>query len=142
MSPPRKSCENVMLPCCGVSPGPKSCTPHPEPNCSKSSADSPPMSPGTGLVVTPMPGDIGGLSAELFEQFGSGWGVQLLGPGETPQHGSITFSQLFLGGLIVGIRPEVLLTGFNLGGYGECGQACRDFGLDGALSASASRPSE
>ena len=96
----------------------------------------------TGLVVTPMPGDIGGLSAELFEQFGSGWGVQLLGPGESPQHGSITFSQLFTGGLIVGIRPDVFLTGFNFGGYGECGQACRDLGLDGRLSPSASRPSE
>jgi hypothetical protein len=94
------------------------------------------------LVVTPMPGDIGGLSGELFDQFGSGWGVQLLGPGETPQHGSITFSQLFQGGLIVGIRPDVLLTGFGFGGYGDCGAACRDFGLDASLSASATRLSE
>jgi hypothetical protein len=96
----------------------------------------------TPLVVTPMPADIGGLSGELFEQFGSGWGVQLLAPDETPQHGSITFSQLFLGGLVVGIRPNGLLTGFNFGGYGECGASCRDFGLDARLSASATRPSE
>jgi hypothetical protein len=96
----------------------------------------------TPLVVTPMPGDIGGLSGELSEQFGAGWGVQLLGPGESPQHGSITFSQLFRGGLVVGVRPDVMLTGFGFGGYGDCGAACRDFGLDGRLSPSATRPSE
>jgi hypothetical protein len=96
----------------------------------------------TPLVVTPMPGDIGGLSGELFEQFGSGWGVQLLGPGEAPRHGSLTFSQLFLGGLVVGVRSKGLLTGFNFGGYGDCGASCRDFGLDARLSPSAKRPSE
>jgi hypothetical protein len=96
----------------------------------------------TPLVVTPMPGDIGGLSGELFEQFGSGWGVQLLAPGQAPQHGSLTFSQLFLGGLVVGVRSKGLLTGFNFGGYGDCGASCRDFGLDAKLSASATRPSE
>jgi hypothetical protein len=96
----------------------------------------------TPLVVTPMPGDIGGLSGEFFEQFGTGWGVQLLDPGATPQHGSLTFSQLFIGGLVVGVRPNGLLTGFNFGGYGDCGASCRDFGLDGRLSASATRRSE
>jgi hypothetical protein len=96
----------------------------------------------TRLVVTPMPGDIGGLSGELFGRFGSGWGVQLLGVGESPEHGSLTFSQLFRGGLVVGLRPDVLLTGVDFGGYGDCGGACRDFGLDARLSASATRPTE
>lgn len=94
----------------------------------------------TRLVVTPMPGDIGGLSSELFEQFGAGWGVQLLGEGETPQHGSITFSQLFEGGLIVGIRPDRVLTGVSLAGYADCGLACRDFGLDAKLTPAAFPP--
>ena len=94
------------------------------------------------LVVTPMPGDIGGLSGELAAQFGAGWGVQLLAVGESPQHGSITFSQLFRGGLVVGIAPDVVLTGVDFGGYGDCGGSCRDFGLDARLSASATRPAE
>lgn len=88
----------------------------------------------TPLVVTPMPGDIGGLSPELFDQFGAGWGVQLLGPGETPQHASITRSQLFRGGLIVGLRPDRVLSGIGLDGYTDCGASCRDFGLDGTMS--------
>jgi hypothetical protein len=95
----------------------------------------------TSLAVTPMPGDIGGLSDEQLGQFGAGWGVQLLGAGERPRHGSITFSQLFRGGLVVGVGPDAFLTGFNFGGYGDCGSACRDFGLDATLSASATRPS-
>jgi len=89
-----------------------------------------------------MPGDIGGLSGELGGELGSGWGVQLLDDGEEPRHGSITFSQLFRGGLVVGLRPDVLLTGVDFGGYGDCGGACRDFGLDARLGPSATRPTE
>jgi hypothetical protein len=68
--------------------------------------------------------------------------VQLLAAGEAPHHGSLTFSQLFVGGLVVGVRSKGLLTGFGFGGYGDCGASCRDFGLDARLSASATRPSE
>ena len=89
----------------------------------------------TRLVVTPMPGDIGGLSPELQDQFGEGWGVQFpIAPGQPPIHGSVNVSQLFEGGLIVGIRPDRVLSGVELGGYMQCGGACRDFGLDGKFS--------
>lgn len=92
----------------------------------------------TPLVVTPMPGDIGGLSPELFDQFGSGWGIQLLGPGESAQHASITRSQLYRGGLIVGIRPDRVLSGIGLDGYTACAPACRDFGLDAEMRVASS----
>jgi hypothetical protein len=81
-----------------------------------------------------MAGDIGGLSPERFDQFGAGWGVQFLSPGDRPQHASSTFSELFLGGLIVGVRPDRVLTGISLNGYADCGPSCRDFGLDGKMS--------
>lgn len=93
----------------------------------------------TRLAVTPMPGNIGGLSGELFDQFGEGWGVQFPIPaGQAPVHGSISISHLFDGGLIVGLRPDRVLTGFGFSGYGQCGGACRDFGLDGKMSYSTS----
>jgi hypothetical protein len=85
----------------------------------------------TRLAVTPMPGDFGGLSSQLTEQFGMGWGAQFPAP---PVHASRTVSQLYLGGLIVGIRPGRVLSGFDFSGYGECGGSCRDLGLDGTLS--------
>ncbi len=91
----------------------------------------------TRVVVTPMPGDIGGLSPEL-PQFGEGWGVQFpVAPGSAPAHASISLSQLFRGGLIVGMRPDRVLTGVDLEGYAECG-VCRDLGLDGKVSFAAS----
>ena len=89
----------------------------------------------TRLVITPMPGDIGGLSAELFPTFGEGWGVQFpVAAGGTPQRGVHAISQLFGGGLIVGLRPDRVLTGFDISGYAQCGATCRDLGLDGRLT--------
>ncbi len=87
----------------------------------------------TRLVVTPLPGDIGGQSGELFDQFGSGWGVQFpVIPPAAPVHTPFSATHIFVGGLVVGLAPDVVLTGFNFG-FGECGAACRDFGQDGTL---------
>jgi hypothetical protein len=90
------------------------------------------------LVVTPMPGDVGGLSGELFSQFGVGWGIQFPVPSsQPPVRGPIDASHLFRGGLMIGIAPDRVLTGADFGGYGACG-TCRDLGLDGRVSFSAS----
>jgi hypothetical protein len=89
----------------------------------------------TRVVITPMPGDIGGLSPELFGRFGEGWGVQFpVAAGQAPQRGARAISQLFEGGLIVGLRPDRVLTGFDISGYAQCGATCRDLGLDGRLT--------
>lgn len=88
----------------------------------------------TRLVVTPMPGDIGGQSPELFGQFGVAWGVQFPVPATgSPVHTPVTATRLFRGGLIVGLAPDIVLAGF---GYfdGDCGASCRDFGLDGTVT--------
>lgn len=93
----------------------------------------------TPLVVTPMPGDFGGLSDELFAQFGRGWGVQLVGAGQTPQHNGSQAkfgppaSALFVGGLFVGIRPGHLMSGIGLHGIDDCVPTCRDLGLNGQM---------
>ncbi|HZH42278.1 MAG TPA: hypothetical protein VFD85_14790 [Gemmatimonadales bacterium] len=84
----------------------------------------------TRVALTPMPGDIGGTDQHLAAQFGTGWGVQFPDP---PQIGAHSLSQLFLGGLIVGIRPDRVLTGFDRGGYVDC-TTCRDLGLDGRVT--------
>lgn len=87
----------------------------------------------TSLVVTPMPGDIGGQGGALFEQFGRGWGVQFpvgeAGPSPAgPNH-------LFSGGLLIGIAPNVVLSAVDIGSYNfECQGSCIDLGLDGELT--------
>jgi hypothetical protein len=95
----------------------------------------------TRLVVTPMPGDIGGsFSGELFGQFGVGWGIQFPVPaGEAPQHADPVVSQIFNGGLIVGVpaqngRPARVLIGTDAAGELACGATCRDLGLDGVVT--------
>ena len=87
----------------------------------------------TRLVVTPGPGDVGAGQLALSEDLGNGWGVQFpVNPGERPRYGDITVSQLFLGGLIVGIRPDRILSGLELNGYIlPCD--CRAFGPEGKL---------
>jgi len=85
----------------------------------------------TRLVVTAGPGDIGNTGLDFVHQLGLGWGVQFpVNPGEHPRHGPIAVSQLFMGGLIVGIRPDRMLSGIDFAN-GQCGPVCRDFGLDG-----------
>lgn len=88
----------------------------------------------TRLVVTPMPGDIGGsASPELFDRYGVGWGVQFpVAAGSAPSHNQAS-SHLFVGGLIIGRYPDTVLTGVNVGGYMDCGLTCRDLGLNGTV---------
>jgi len=87
----------------------------------------------TRLVVTPGVGDIGAGQLAFPEELGNGWGVQFpVNPGERPRHQSITASQLFMGGLIIGMRPDRILSGNELNGYTLCGN-CRAFGPQGKL---------
>jgi hypothetical protein len=95
----------------------------------------------TRLKVTPMPGDIGGsFSGELFEQYGVGFGIQFpFAPGELPPPRVQPFTEIFNGGLIIGIptqdgRPARTLLGADGAGEFECGDPCRDLGLDGEVS--------
>jgi hypothetical protein len=96
----------------------------------------------TRLAVTPMPGDIGGaVSGDLFPQYGVGWGVQFPVPlGESPEHGPIRLSQMFNGGLMIGIPaegggPPRVLSGVDVSSAGmECGPFCRDLGFDGVVT--------
>jgi hypothetical protein len=94
----------------------------------------------TRLVVTPMPGDIGGgFSSEFFDQYGIGWGVQFpIEPGASPGHDPLV-TQLFNGGLFIGLpaqrgKPIRVLSGVDPAGEIECGSTCRDLGLNGSLT--------
>src|SRR2546430_12612458 len=85
----------------------------------------------TRLVVTAMPGDIGGLSDEFVHDVGFGWGVQFpVAAGQSPSHDP-SVSQLSSGGLMIGIAPGRVLSGVTRRGLAACGAACRDLGLDG-----------
>jgi hypothetical protein len=88
----------------------------------------------TRLVVTPMPGDIGGSqSPELFDQYGIGWGVQFpVELGTAPAHDRDA-SHLFLGGLLIGSDPDIVLAGVSVNGEMQCGLTCRDLGLNGTV---------
>jgi len=87
----------------------------------------------TRLVVTPGVGDVGAGQLAFSPELGNGWGVQFpVTPGEQPRIGDITVSQLFVGGLIIGIRPNRILSANELNGYIQCGN-CRAFGPDGRL---------
>jgi hypothetical protein len=93
----------------------------------------------TRLVVTPMPGDIGGgFSPEFFDRYGIGWGVQFpIAPGASPGHDPLV-TELFNGGLLIGLpaqggSPIRVLSGVDPAGEIECGATCRDLGLNGAV---------
>jgi len=105
-------------------------------NCTLITAPSVQFSHGhTRLVVTPMPGDIGGQSVELADRYGIGWGVQFpVGPGHSPVHVPVSATHLFGGGLMIGIAPDRILSGLSVAGQLDCGAACRDLGLDGTVS--------
>lgn len=105
-------------------------------NCSMATAPSTQFShTHTRVVVTPMPGDIGGQSVELADRFGIGWGVQFpVEPGQTPLHVPVSATHLFGGGLMIGIAPDRILSGISLAGQLQCGAACRDLGLDGTVA--------
>jgi hypothetical protein len=89
----------------------------------------------TRLVVTPMPGDIGGFfGSPLSDQYGVGWGVQFpVPPGSPPAFGDFTNSHVFNGGLLVGIARDRVLAGFDVATMMECGPSCLDLGLDGVV---------
>jgi hypothetical protein len=84
------------------------------------------------VVATSLPGDIGGLSQEIFAGLGSGYGLQFpVSAGAPPRQGSIETSELFLGGLLIGLESDVVLSGVDVSGDLACGAACRDFGPAG-----------
>ena len=104
-------------------------------NCTMETAPSAAFShTGTRLVVTPMPGDIGGSgSREWFDRYGVGWGVQFpVQPGSTPSRDQ-SASHLFIGGLLIGRSPDTVLAGVDVGGQMQCLLTCRDLGLDATL---------
>lgn len=88
----------------------------------------------TRVVVTPLPGDIGGsFSNDFFDRYGVGWGVQFpVDPGSSPQHDP-GFSEIFNGGLLIGIGPDQVLAGADAGSMMPCGATCRDLGLNGMV---------
>jgi hypothetical protein len=88
----------------------------------------------TRLVVTPMPGDIGGsFSSDFFDQYGVGWGIQFpVAAGSSPSHDP-GFSEIFNGGLLIGIGENQVLAGADAGSVMECGATCRDLGLNGSV---------
>jgi hypothetical protein len=104
-------------------------------NCTMETAPSAAFSHiATRLVVTPMPGDIGGSgSREWFDRYGVGWGVQFpVEPGSTPSRDQ-SASHLFVGGLLIGRDPDTVLAGVNVNGQLQCGLTCRDLGLNATL---------
>ena len=87
----------------------------------------------TRLVVTPTPGEVGGMSEDFVHDLGFGWGVQFpVVPGQTPSHNQ-WHSHLWQGGLLIGIAPGRVLSGVSMRGQADCGARCRDLGLDGQV---------
>jgi hypothetical protein len=88
----------------------------------------------TRVVVTPMPGDIGGsFSPDFFDRYGVGWGVQFpISPGAPPGRDP-SETHLFLGGLLIALDPDTVLAGVDVGGEMECGFTCRRLGLNGTV---------
>jgi hypothetical protein len=105
-------------------------------NCALRSGATEPLTHNfNAVVVTAMPGDFGGLSPDIDQRFGQGFGVQFpAAPGAAPAHLPLSDSQLFRGGLMIGLESGAILTGFDPAGELECGAACRDLGLDGKVS--------
>ena len=95
----------------------------------------------TRLVVTSMPGDIGGLSDDFARDWGYGWGVQYpVAPHEAPAH-QPSASHLYQGGLLIGRTPDTVLSGSTLRGMATCGRRCRNLGLDARLRLATERES-
>ena len=90
---------------------------------------------GTRLKLSSFPGDIGGMSVPLlFPDVGFGYSAQFpLPAGQPPRAGpDLSNRQLFRGGLVLGIGPDVALGGTELEGFVACSVSpCRAFGFDG-----------
>ena len=85
------------------------------------------------VVVTPMPGDIGGQSAALPPGYGRGWGVQFpIPPGDSPLHVPESATHLFDGGLMIAIAPDRIISGVDVSGQLAC-ETCQDLGQDGVV---------
>ena len=81
------------------------------------------------LILTAMPGDIGGTSPDLSARYGMGWGVQYpIGAAEAPRGGAYSLSPsvspLYRGGLILAVPPDRVLFGFDT--YGYAAEICPD----------------
>jgi hypothetical protein len=89
----------------------------------------------TRLKLSSLPGDIGGVSVPfLFPETGYGYSAQFpLPAGQAPKAGPALINrQLFRGGLVLGIAPDMALAGTELEGFVSCSVSpCRSFGFDG-----------
>ena len=87
------------------------------------------------LKLTSFPGDIGGMSTPaIFPNVGFGYSAQFpLPPKALPKAGpQLENRQIFSGGLVLAIAPDVALSGTELGGYVSCSVSpCRAFGFGG-----------
>ena len=92
----------------------------------------------TRLKLTSYPGDIGGFSDPvIFPDLGYGYSAQFpLPAGQSPRAGPDALNrQLFRGGLVLGIAPDIILAGTELSGYVSCSvNPCRALGFDGRAS--------
>jgi hypothetical protein len=89
----------------------------------------------TRLKLTALPGDIGGMSDPvIFPKVGFGYSAQFpLRAGAAPHAGpDLLNRQLFRSGLVLGITPDVVLSGTELAGFVAClDPTCRALGFDG-----------
>jgi hypothetical protein len=90
------------------------------------------------LKLSSFPGDIGGMSTPmLFPNVGFGYSAQFpLAPKALPKAGpQLENRQIFNGGLVLAIAPDVALSGVELGAYISCSVSpCQALGFDGRAS--------
>jgi len=89
----------------------------------------------TRIKLTALPGDIGGMSDPvIFPDIGFGYSAQFpLRAGAAPHAGpDLVNRQLFRSGLVLGIDPDVAISGTELAGYVACLEStCRSLGFSG-----------
>ncbi|MBI4503502.1 MAG: hypothetical protein HY700_20370 [Gemmatimonadetes bacterium] len=110
--------------------------------CQIETADAEPFTHDrNALAVTSYAGDIGGQSPAFWTVRGRGFGVQFpIGP-SGPAVAPVATSHLFRGGLMVGVAPDVVLTGVSLAGYEyQCGGSCQDLVADASGHTAAPDP--
>jgi hypothetical protein len=76
---------------------------------------------GGRLVLTPFPGNIGGVAhAALEALYGTGWGVQFPVTNPAAASRAVDASELFRGGLILAMQDGRILSAFDFAGHGAC----------------------
>ena len=89
----------------------------------------------TRLKLSSFPGDIGGVSDPMiFPEIGYGYSAQFpLAAGAPPVAGPDQVNrQLFRGGLVLAVAPDLAISGVELEGYAICAVSpCRSLGFDG-----------